>query len=154
MELEVARLQAGATNLPEQPSAEIGVVEVQKPLVFFAISAVLAPPSAGIGVEVQKLEVFCVFCCPRDLSRFDIPARKHFPRRATRTRLFFVHSPNAIVCSFGGSRFAITNPKQASTLATEGGAQQARAQRAARGVKKVFFLGRWLPCLLRAPLCR
>ena len=31
---------------------------------FFAISAVLAQPSAGIGVvEVQKLEVFCDFCC-------------------------------------------------------------------------------------------
>ena len=69
-----------------QPSAGIGVVEVQKPMVFFcdfcgaratpcrdsrcknsrffAISAVLAQPSAGIGVvEVQKLEVFCGFCC-------------------------------------------------------------------------------------------
>ena len=32
--------------------------------VFFAISALLARPSAGIGVvEVQKLEVFCDFCC-------------------------------------------------------------------------------------------
>ena len=31
---------------------------------FFAISAVPAQPSAGIGVvEVQKLEVFCDFCC-------------------------------------------------------------------------------------------
>ena len=31
---------------------------------FFAISEVLAQPSAGIGVvEVQKLEVFCDFCC-------------------------------------------------------------------------------------------
>ena len=31
---------------------------------FFAISAVLAQPSAGIGVvEVQKLEDFCDFCC-------------------------------------------------------------------------------------------
>ena len=30
----------------------------------FAISAVLAQPSAGIGVvEVQKLKVFCDFCC-------------------------------------------------------------------------------------------
>ena len=71
-----------------RPSARIGVVEVQKPMVFlrflkflrdplrgsawsrcknsrfFAISAVLAQPSAGIGVvEVQKLEVFCDFCC-------------------------------------------------------------------------------------------
>ena len=42
-----------------QPSAGIGVVEVQKPMVFFAISAVPAQPSAGIGVVVvQKLEVF------------------------------------------------------------------------------------------------
>ena len=31
---------------------------------FFAISAVPAQPSAGIGVvEVEKLEVFCDFCC-------------------------------------------------------------------------------------------
>ena len=37
---------------------------------FFSISAVLAQPSAGIGVvEVQKHEVFCVFCCSRELSR-------------------------------------------------------------------------------------
>ena len=42
----------------------LSVVEVQKPMVFFAISAVPAQPSAGIGVvEVQKLEVFCDFCC-------------------------------------------------------------------------------------------
>ena len=33
-------------------------------MVFFAISAVPAQPSAEIGVvEVQKLEVFCDFCC-------------------------------------------------------------------------------------------
>ena len=39
------------------------MVEVQKLKVFFAISAVLARPSAGIGVvEVQKLEGFCDFC--------------------------------------------------------------------------------------------
>ena len=44
-----------------RPSAGIGVVEVQKPMVF-AISAVLARPSAGIGVvEVQKPMVFCDF---------------------------------------------------------------------------------------------
>ena len=65
------------SNLLARPSAGIGVVEVQKPMVFcdfqharatlcgdrrgaktrgfFAISAVLARPSAGIGVvEVQK----------------------------------------------------------------------------------------------------
>ena len=49
-------------NLLARPSAGIGVVEVQKPMVFFAISAVLAQPSAGIGVvEVQKLEVYCDF---------------------------------------------------------------------------------------------
>ena len=48
-----------------QPSAGIGVVEVQKPL-FFASSAVLAQPSAGIGVvEVQKPMVFCDFCGAR-----------------------------------------------------------------------------------------
>ena len=42
------------------------MVEVQKLEVFFAISAVLAQPSAGIGVvEVQKLEVFCDFCGAR-----------------------------------------------------------------------------------------
>ena len=53
-------------NLLARPSAGIGVVEVQKPMVFFAISAVLAQPSAGIGVvEVQKLEVFCDFYCSR-----------------------------------------------------------------------------------------
>ena len=111
------------TTLHEnRPSAGIGVVEVQKPMVFcdfcgaratlcgdrrgrgakthgfflrcptclrdplrgsawsrckiswfFAISAVLAQPSAGIGVvEVQKLEVFCDFVVrtgPRELSR-------------------------------------------------------------------------------------
>ena len=100
-------------NLLARPSAGIGVVEVQKPMVFlrlptcprdplrgsawsrcknpcfflrflrcsrnplrgsawsrcknpwfFAISAVLAQPSAGIGVvEVQKLEDFRDFCC-------------------------------------------------------------------------------------------
>ena len=45
-------------------SAGIGVVEVQKPMVFFAISAVPAQPSAGIGViEVQKAMVFCDLCC-------------------------------------------------------------------------------------------
>ena len=44
-----------------RPSAGISVVEV-KPMVFFAISAVLARPSAGIGVvEVQKPMVFCDF---------------------------------------------------------------------------------------------
>ena len=47
------------SNLLARPSAGIGVVEVQKPMVIFAISAVLAQPSAGIGVvEVQKLKVF------------------------------------------------------------------------------------------------
>ena len=44
-----------------QPSAGIGMVEVQKPMVF-AISNLLARPSAGIGVvEVQKPMVFCDF---------------------------------------------------------------------------------------------
>ena len=46
-------------NLLARPSAGIGVVEVQK-LMVFGISKVPAQPSAGIGVvEVQKLEVFC-----------------------------------------------------------------------------------------------
>ena len=51
------------TTLHEnRPSAGIGVVEVQKPMVFFAISNLLARPSAGIGVvEVQKPMVFCDF---------------------------------------------------------------------------------------------
>ena len=55
------------TTLHEnRPSAGIGVVEVQKPMVFFAISAVLARPSAGIGVvEVQKPMDFCDFCGAR-----------------------------------------------------------------------------------------
>ena len=55
------------TTLHEnQPSAGIGVVEVQKPMVFFAISNLLARPSAGIGVvEVQKPMVFCDFCGAR-----------------------------------------------------------------------------------------
>ena len=80
------------TTLHEnRPSAGIGVVEVQKPMVFlrfltcsrdprrgsawsrcknlrfFAISAVLTQPSAGmIGVvEVQKPMVFCDFCGAR-----------------------------------------------------------------------------------------
>ena len=73
-----------------RPSAGIGVVEVQKPMVFlrfltcsrdplrgsawsrcknplfFAMFNLLARPSAGIGVvEVQKLEVFCDFCGAR-----------------------------------------------------------------------------------------
>ena len=80
-----------------QPSAGIGVVEVQKSMFFlrflrcsrnplrgsawsrcknpcfFVISAVLAQPSAGIGVvEVQKLEFFATFVVrtgPRELSR-------------------------------------------------------------------------------------
>ena len=44
-----------------QPSAGIGVVEVKNSR-FFAISAALAQPSAGIGVvEVLKREVFCDF---------------------------------------------------------------------------------------------
>ena len=75
--------------MPARPSAGIGVVEVQKPMFFFAISAratlcgdrrgrgakdpwffaisaVLARPSAGIGVvEVQKPMVFCDFCGAR-----------------------------------------------------------------------------------------
>ena len=38
------------------------MVEVPKPMVFFAISNLLARPSAGIGVvEVQKPMVFCDF---------------------------------------------------------------------------------------------
>ena len=42
------------------------MVEVQKPMVFFAISNLLARPSAGIGVvEVQKPMVFCDFCGAR-----------------------------------------------------------------------------------------
>ena len=77
------------TTLHEnRPSAGIGVVEVQKlmvfcdfqssratlsawsrcknPWFFFAISALLARPSAGIGVvEVQKPMVFCDFCGAR-----------------------------------------------------------------------------------------
>ena len=45
-----------------RPSAGIGVVEVQKLDVVFAIFNMLARPSAGIGVvEVQKLEFFCDF---------------------------------------------------------------------------------------------
>ena len=49
-------------DLPAQPSAGIGVVEVQK-LEVFAILAVPAQPSAGIGgVEAHKLELlFPVF---------------------------------------------------------------------------------------------
>ena len=54
------------SNMPARPSAGIGVVEVQKPMVFFAISNMPARPSAGIGVvEVQKLVVFCDFCGAR-----------------------------------------------------------------------------------------
>ena len=54
------------SDMLARPSAGIGVVEVQKPMVFFAISAVLARPSAGIGVvEVQKPMVFCDFCGAR-----------------------------------------------------------------------------------------
>ena len=50
------------SNMLARPSAGIGVAEVQK-LEVFAISAVLARPSAGIGVvEVQKPMVFCDFC--------------------------------------------------------------------------------------------
>ena len=54
-------------KVPARPSAGIGVVEVQKPMFFFAISALLARPSAGIGVvEVQKpMFVFCDFCGAR-----------------------------------------------------------------------------------------
>ena len=85
--------------MPARPSAGIGVVEVQKPMVFaisymlarpsagigvrgsawprcknpwffFAISAVPAQPSAGIGVvEVQKPMFFCDFCGARALCR-------------------------------------------------------------------------------------
>ena len=71
--------------MPARPSAGIGVVEVQKPMVFcdfqharatlcgdrrgrgaktrgVAISAALAQPSAGIGVvEEQQPMVFCDF---------------------------------------------------------------------------------------------
>ena len=54
------------SKVPARPSAGIGVVEVQKPMFFFAISFMLARLSAGIGVvEVQKLEVFCEFCGAR-----------------------------------------------------------------------------------------
>ena len=55
------------TTLHEnRPSAGIGVVEVQKPMLFFAISKVPARPCAGIGVvEVQKPMVFCDFCGAR-----------------------------------------------------------------------------------------
>ena len=56
------------SNLLARPSAGIGVVEVQKPMVFFAISAVLAQPSnllarpsAGIRLaEVQNHMVFAI----------------------------------------------------------------------------------------------
>ena len=58
---------------------------------FFAISAALAQPSAGIGVvEVQKLEVFCVFCCPRGLSR-----GSHACSRAGGSRVRFLPGPRA-----------------------------------------------------------
>ena len=47
---------------PDEPSAGIGVVEVQKLKVFFAFLAVPARPFAEIGVvEVQKLEFFCFY---------------------------------------------------------------------------------------------
>ena len=49
-------------NLLARPSAGIGVVEVQKPMVF-AISAVLARPSAGIGVvEVWRCKNLRLCC--------------------------------------------------------------------------------------------
>ena len=44
------------------------MVEVQKPMVFFAISAVLAQPSAGIGVS-RFFATFVVRTGPRELSR-------------------------------------------------------------------------------------
>ena len=52
--------------MPARPSAEIGVVEVQKLEVLFALLFDMpARPAAGIGVvEVQKLKVFCVFDIP------------------------------------------------------------------------------------------
>ena len=47
------------TTLHEnRPSAGIGVVEVQKPMFFFAISA----GESACG-RCKKLEVFCDFCC-------------------------------------------------------------------------------------------
>ena len=53
------------TTLYENPSAAVGVVEVQK-LELFAILFWPARPSVGIGVvEVQKLEGFCDFVWAR-----------------------------------------------------------------------------------------
>ena len=57
----------------------------------FAISAVLAQPSAGIGVvEVQKLEVFCGFCCSNwssgVVSWFPEPAGRGFDSSLVRRR--------------------------------------------------------------------
>ena len=90
--VEVQKLQfLRFFDIPARPSAEIGVVEAQKLELFFAFLDMPARPSAEIGVvevqnsrffknfvvfdipatlcgdgvvEVQKLEVFCVFDIP------------------------------------------------------------------------------------------
>ena len=82
----------------DEPSAGIGVVDVQK-LKVFAISDLPARPSAGIGVvEVQKLELFLRFCGARMNDRRG---------RGTKARFVFAISdlPARPSTSFCTSRF-------------------------------------------------
>ena len=66
--------------VPAQPSAGIGVVEVQKNSRFFAISAALAQPSA----------TFVVRTGPRELSRGSRPGTGG-------SRVRFLPGPRAVV---------------------------------------------------------
>ena len=91
------------SNMPARPSAGMGVVEVQKPMVFLRYLRCPRSPLREVqklkvfcdfcgarATEVQKLEVFCVFCCPRELSRGSRACS-----RASGSRVRFLPGPRA-----------------------------------------------------------
>ena len=94
-------------SVPARPSAEIGVVEVQKLEVFCVFFDIPARPSAGIGVvEVQKLEVFAFFFgCLRD------PLRRSAWSRCKNSVIF---------CVFVGARATLCGDRRGRGAKTRG----------------------------------
>ena len=101
------------------------MVEVQKPMVFFAISNLLARPSAGIGVvEVQKPMVFCDFCGARATlcgDRRGRGAKTHgFLRFLTCSRDVEVQKPMVFFCDFCGARATLCGNRRGRGAKTQG----------------------------------
>ena len=99
------------TLYENRPSAGIGVVEVQKLEVFFAILFWLARPSAGIGVvEVQKLEVFLRFCfglCGRGAKSQGFLRFLRCSRDPLRNRRGRGTKKPSFFCNFCGARMTL-----------------------------------------------